>query len=100
MVYRTELPDSDQVAIVALYDRASGDILHWHYSCADDGSELPPRQALEREAVEHATRHASEGRRKKLAEASLLHVDRQTLRSRGPFKVDTGTRALVKLKPA
>jgi len=99
-MHRGELPHSEHVAIVALYDPASGEILHWHYCSADDASELPTPHVLESEALDHAMRHAAEEKRKKLSEASFLHVDRQNLKSRGPFKVDMQTRGLVELNPA
>jgi DNA-binding IscR family transcriptional regulator len=99
MPYRTNEPEAENVAIVVVYDSTSGDILHWHHFSADDASELPSHQALEREAIEHATHHASEEMRKALAEASFLHLDRQTLESQGPVKVDTKKRVLVKLEP-
>jgi hypothetical protein len=96
-VYRPELPESAHMAIVALYDPTSGDILHWHCYCADDASDVPEPQALETEALDHARRHASDEKRKKLADASSVHFDRQSLKSRGPFRVDTKTRRLVEL---
>src|SRR5262245_31984244 len=97
MGYRIKLPESEHLAIVALYDPASGDILHWHYFCADDAAQMPSPQALEREAADHAMRHAPAETRTTLEKASFVHVDRQTLIARGPFKVDTRTRSLIEL---
>ena len=100
MEYLTKLPESEHLAIVALYDPASGDILHWHYFCADDAAQLPSPEALEREAAVHVMRHAPAEMRAKLEKASFIHVDRQAVKGRGPFKVDTPTRTLIELTHA
>jgi hypothetical protein len=99
MAYRAEFAESEHMAIVALYDPASGDILHWHYFAADDASELPSLEELEREAVEHATRHASEEVRTRIRAASSLHIAREDLKKQGPFRVDLRTRTLAEANP-
>src|SRR5262245_19832497 len=97
MGYQPNLPPSQHLAVVALYDPASGDILHWHCASADDAAHLPSPQALEKEAVDHALHHAPAETQPGLKKAGFVHVDQKVVKGHGPFKVDTRTRTLVEL---
>ena len=98
MEHRTQLPEGEHMAIVAFYDPASGQILHWHYAIADAQSELPGPGALEKQGLEHAARHANEERRVQLQKSSSLHVDRDSLKSGAPYRVDTDRRVVVEVR--
>lgn len=92
---RKRKTDVERVKMVVLYDPVTGAIVHAHYAAADPGSELPGRQALERQAVEYAKRRG--GMRDDVAVEKLprLHVDPRAVRPDRAYKVDVRKRSLV-----
>lgn len=91
----------ERAAVVVLYDKATGKIVHVHYAIADTGSELGGPEILEREALAHATGHT--GHRPKshvdVQRLACLHGDARTLRMDGSrrYKVDPAKRVLVEV---
>jgi hypothetical protein len=100
MADRENTAEVERATAVALYDPANGSIVHTHYCAVDPGSELPERDDLEKEALEHFTRHASTSKRTsyKTEKLSFLHVNPETLRMDRSYKVDTKKRLLVEMR--
>jgi hypothetical protein len=84
-------------AIVVLYDPVSGDIVHGHYCEVDPGMELPSREELEKQALDHAQTHLKPGGFDP-AKASILHVDPGTFRMDRAYRVDPKAKLLIEAK--
>lgn len=85
-------------ALVVLHDSANGKIAHVHYAGGDQGSKRPTRKAIEKEALEHATRVLSlKTKRFNVKRLSFLHVDPKTFKSDRVYKVDKRKRILVEV---
>lgn len=89
--------DVERLAIVLLYHPITGAIVHAHYAAADPGSELPGRQALERQAIEFAKRRGATRSGVAVAKLPRLHVDPRTFKPDRAYKVDVRKRTLVVL---
>jgi hypothetical protein len=90
----------EKETMVVLYDPGTGKIAHVHHVVTTRGGRHPDGPEIERAAQEHAQEAASRrgvARPKKL---SALHVDPRSFELNVPYKVDTKTLALVRLKAA
>jgi hypothetical protein len=90
------MPTQSHRAIVLLYD-ATGNVVHGHCRETDPGAEPPSKEALEKEALEHARRHAKKG--VDLSKASVLHVKAAMLRMDRKYRVDVALKKLVEKTP-
>jgi hypothetical protein len=88
---------NERSAVVVFYKTDNGNIAHVHHCEADAGSELPAREALEKQAWEHAERHVHKGMSFEPKELNILHVDSSTFRMDRLYKVDTTNRRLVEI---
>jgi len=83
-------PEVEACDMVVVYDRKTGAIRHTHECFTWRGGEHPSREAIEREAMEHAGRIHRE-----LGEVEALHVDPRTVELDALHHVDVNRRALV-----
>lgn len=88
----------ERVAVVVLYDSVTGHIVHGHYCAVDAGAELPSREELEREAMEHFTRHAPKWKRLRPERLSFLHVDPAAFKTERSYKIEPRKRVLVEIR--
>ena len=88
------MPTQPYRAIVLLYD-ATGNVVHGHCRETDPGVEPPTKEALEKEALEHARHHAKKGI--DLSKASVFHVEAGMLRMDRRYRVDVALKKLVEV---
>lgn len=75
---------------VLLYDPTTGHILHTHHQMTLQGQAPPDQRELEKDAVEHASRHHANA-----AQLGTLHVE--DLKPYTFYKVDVHKRSLIEL---
>ena len=90
------MPTQPHRAFVLLYD-ATGNVVHGHCRETDPGGEPLSKEALEKEALEHARHRAKKGT--DLSKVSMFHVEPGMLRMDRRYRVDVALKKLVEEAP-
>lgn len=84
-------------AILVFYEPDTGEIVHGHYCEVPADAEMPGREALEKQALEHAQRHARKDRPFDPGKLAILHVDPRDFRMDRLYRVNRQKQKLVEI---
>jgi hypothetical protein len=87
--------DVEHWSMVVLYDSKNGGIVHSHQVVTARGAVHPDAQALERQALEHA----SHARKASVSGTAFLHVNPREIDLEAAYVVDVQAKRLKRIEP-
>jgi hypothetical protein len=87
-----DVQDFEHASTVVVYDPDNGQIVHIHHCVTSHGGQHPNEEALEKAALEFASRGKAPA-----TKLSVLHVDPSRFKRDTYYQVDTQMRSLVEI---